>query len=275
MMQQHEPTSNQVEQGIRLLLGQTPAARAAGLGGHAAELEELLRAAETLRELPLPAPDAAAAARLRELVLDQVELRRVTWVHSHAIPHSGRPLRRPFKLRSVWGVGFLLVLAVLVGLGLSAAANLSEPDSPFYGLKRTGEAILLTFSLDTVARADLETKLADLRLREAEAMVAHNHPDLALVAVRDHYQLMRLAAADLKSVAVKHSAKWSAARGRLVKQESQSVTPLEAQLDGQGQHGTADQVKAEIDRFEEDRKDIDQQLSEPAPTPSPPPTPAP
>jgi hypothetical protein len=145
---------------------------------------------------------------------------------------------------------------------------LSDPDSPFYPLKQTGESVLLATSLDPVARADLEIKLAQTRTREAETMAASSRPDLAVRAVRARYDTLRHAAADLVH-ASRRDAGWKSVRDRWEETASEPVTSVERQLAAGGFKEQATEVRNESSTFQDDRKRLDPALGKPAASPQP------
>ena len=81
---------------------------------------------------------------------------------------------------------FALAAAAVTALTLSSAAFAAEsalPDSPLYGLKQATEQVELSLARTSQERADVELRLATVRLQEASAMAGVHRGDLAAEAI--------------------------------------------------------------------------------------------
>ncbi len=262
----------------RLLRGQQPAEAAAGLS-RPQDLAALLSAAASVRGLPYEPAEPAVRPRIRTTYLAAAEERRARLVqrnqHQPEVPGVDLDKRRREGRGAVAALGVALMLALGVGVVLALLSSFADPDSPFYPLKKGGEAALVTLSRDPVSRADLEVKLAETRGREAETMAADGKKaDLAVAAMRDHYDLLRSVAADLTASKVR-DAKWTKVRDRLETQASLPIAPLQRELESVGAKPQAQQVADENDRFQTDRKAFDPKLGKAAPNPNASPNPNP
>ena len=267
-----------------LLRGQQPAEAAAGLD-RPTDLAALLTAAASVRGLPYEPAEPAVRSRIRTTYLAAAEERRARLVQRNQrqpeVPGVDLDKRRREGRGAVAALGIALLLALGVGIVLALLSSFADPDSPFYPLKKGGEAALIALSREPVSRADLEVKLAETRGREAETTAADGKKaDLAVAATRDHYDLLRAAAADLIAARVR-DARWTRARDRLETQASLSIAPLQRELESVGAKPQAQQVADENDRFQADRKVFDPKLGKAAANPnaspgaSPNPNPAP
>jgi hypothetical protein len=165
-------------------------------------------------------------------------------------------------------LGVAAALALVVGLMLTALSAFANPDSPFYPLKRLGEAALIAFDGDPLSRAQLEIRLAQVREREAEDMAGRGNGELAVEVTSDRYDLLRDASRDLIA-STSRGAQWKAARDRLFQEASHPTTSVQRDLRVTGQGSAADQVAQLSRNYESDRKQLDPKLGHPTPTPSP------
>ncbi len=240
-------------------------------GPPGAGLAPLLEAARAVRTLAPDTSDPLVRARVRGVLLSKAAERRALWVHAHQglpparhVPKTGfRPLR---AAATVVAAGIALAL----GVGAAGLAALSEPDSSLYGLKRAGEnALVAVYSLDASGKAGLQVRLAQMRLREAEAMAQAGKPNLVLQAVRERYNTLRSASQVLSTAS--HDAGWRSARTRLLDEENVDLGTLEQQLTSAGYGDAAARVREEVQRFQADRRTLDVPLGvAPGPSPSAP-----
>ena len=258
----------------RLLAGE-PEAEPDGNSGQ-------LAAARRLRTLPRPAAEAPARSLARDLFLAEADARRARWVHSHHVPAvAPPPPRRGIRLSQLTVLLAALLIAIFVGGVVAVGASFSTPDSSLYGVKRAGEGALIGLARDPVARSDLEVKLAEERLREAETMAANGKPDLALDTLADRYSELR-DAGDRLSSAPTHDARWRAARTRFLDEASKPVAPLQRQLTQKGYPTWAAQASDMATQFQRYLDQLTPSLGvqrrspDAAPQPSPPaPAPSP
>jgi DNA-directed RNA polymerase specialized sigma24 family protein len=226
------------------------------------DAEALLNVVARLRGLvggPIP-PEVAI--RLRTRLLAAAGERRTRWVIRHhavaTVPGIERR-RYPSRTGTFLALGFAILLAVSVGAVLAVLSSFAGPTSSLYPLKRTGESVLLTVSLDPVARADLEIKLAQTRERESEDMASRGDGDRATAAASSRYQLLRAASHDLLGASV-HDARWRAARDRLFKESDVPVTPIVRDLEVSGQARSAQDVQNLTAAYEKDSQALQGQL---------------
>jgi len=256
----------------RLLAGETAGAAAAwaplvtGAGG-------LLAAASGLVDLPREPAPPPSRARIRGRFLGVAEERRAGWFHRTYTPAAvpGRkPRQEPSRAGTASTLALAMVLAVLAGVVLSAAAAFSDPSSDVYPVKRLGESTLLGLSTDRVAKADLEVKLAAERTKEAESMASGRHPDLAVQAMNSEFDDLRAAAADLAGIPGSHrDQRWKSIRDRLEAAASKPVTELERTLTAGGYKKQAAELKQSYERFQNDHKAFDKGLGVGALPPQP------
>jgi uncharacterized protein DUF5667 len=167
--------------------------------------------------------------------------------------------RYPSRTGTFVALGFAILLAVSVGAVLAVLSSFAGPTSSLYPLKRTGESVLLTLSLDPVGRADLEIKLAQTREREGEDMASRGDGDRASAALSSRYQLLRAASRDLLAASV-HDARWRAARDRLFRESDVPVTPIVRDLEVSGQARSAQDVQTLTASYQKDSQTLQTQL---------------
>lgn len=226
------------------------------------DAEALLKIVAQIRGLigdPIP-PEVAI--RLRTRLLAAAGERRTRWVNRHhavaTVPGVERR-RYPTRTGTFLALGFAILLAVSVGAVLAVLSSFAGPTSSLYPLKRTGESVLLTVSLDPVGRADLEIKLAQTREREGEDMASRGDGDRASAALSSRYQLLRAASRDLLSASV-HDARWRAARDRLFRESDVPVTPIVRDLEVSGQARSAQDVQTLTASYQKDSQTLQGQL---------------
>ncbi len=258
----------QLDAALDRLLDGAPAAEAAQLAPALSESGPLLAAAANLVSLPAQPAPPEVKARVRNHFLAATEARRAQWVHRHHTP-AAVPGRRPRPRANPIGTGAALILAailaVVAGAVLAFAADFSTPSSAIYPLKRLDERILLALTFDRVQHANLEVKLSEERVREAETEAATRHGSRAVQAMADRYDSLRVAAADLGGLR-KHDTGWKRARESYLQQASQPVDPLERLLTTNGMKPDAAQIARLNERFQNDRKTLDRPLGSTSPT---------
>ena len=231
----------------------------------------LLRVVAEVRGLLRERLGDEAAVRLRTAFLAAAAERRTQWVRRHQRPATVPGLegrRYPNKAGAALALGVAAALAVVVGVMLTALSAFANPDSPFYPLKRLGEAALVAVDGDPLSRAQLEIRLAQVREREAEDMAGRGNGELAVEVTSDRYDLLRDASRDLIA-SPSRGAQWKAARDRLFQEASHPTTSVQRDLRVTGQGSAADQVAQLSRNYESDRKQLDPKLGHPTPTPSP------
>ena len=138
---------------------------------HAEELRPLLSLASAVKGIPTPRPDFASVDANRLRMLDAVQntaaLNRQRspamsgWLGRLVSGPQNRPL-----LRTALALAAVLILVSLSTAVLFASASHSLPGQTLYPMKRFGENIRLSLTLDAAARQDLRTKFRLERQRE-------------------------------------------------------------------------------------------------------------
>ena len=259
----------------RMAAGKEPTA-AAGFQWHMATLQDLLQAASIVDEIPREVAEPPTRVRVRNRFMTQAASRRVAWVHRHAMPLKAkrRPVRTTPRIGSLSALLLLGLVALVAGSITAVAADFSEPDSPLYPLKELGEGALSAMTVDPVSNADLKVTYASQRLREAEAMAARGHSDLAVDSVRGRLQDLREAAQSLLGESSRTD-RWIRARDRLVEEEGRSLTPIEQTLESKGATDAAAEVRQLGANFDSERKTLDKELTAPVAKPAAPVSPTP
>jgi Domain of unknown function (DUF5667) len=235
----------------------------------------VLATARRLATLNRPPAEAPARALARDLFLAEADARRARWVHSHHVPAvAPPPPRKGIRLGQFSALIAALLIAILLGGILAVVASFSTPDSPFYGIKRSGEKTLSQLQRDPVSRSDLDVNLAEERLRESEGMAVAGKPDLALAALSTRFDELR-DAGDRLAAARPHDARWKGAVNRYVTEAQKPVTPLEHQLSQKGYPSWADQAGSMAANFQKYLDGIKPQLGVVTPLPTPTPLPSP
>jgi uncharacterized protein YaaR (DUF327 family) len=236
---------------------------------------QALATARRLAALSRPPAEAPARALARDLFLAEADARRARWVHSHHVPAvAPPPPKKGIRLGQLSALIAALLVAVLVGGILAVVASFSTPDSPFYGIKRSGENTLSQLQRDPVARSDLDVNLAEERLRESEGMAVAGKPDLALAALATRYDELR-DAGDRLAAARTHDARWKSAVSRYVTEAQKPITSLEHQLTQKGYPSWAAQAASLASDFQKYLDGVKPQLGVITPSPSPTPLPSP
>ena len=252
----------QLDAALDRVLGGDSAAEAATYAPAVQDAGELLAVAAAIVELPRLGAGSVARSRVRSQFLTAGDERRALWVHQHHAPAEvpgRRPRAKPSGLSSAAILVVACVMAVIAGVVLAAAAAFASPSSAAYPLKRVGEDMLLGFTTDRVAKANLEVKLSEERLKEAETEAAMGHGPAAAHAIDERHDALRLAAADLAAVPHRGTS-WKAARDRFETEASKPIDTLERALATQGAKTSAADVKASYARFQTDRQELDKQL---------------
>jgi hypothetical protein len=259
----------------RMAAGKDPT-EAAGLQWNMATLQDLLQAAAILQEIPREVAEPPTRVRVRNRFMTQAASRRVAWVHRHSMPLKAkrRPVRTTPRIGSLSALLLLGLVALVAGSITAVAADFSEPDSPLYPLKELGEGALAAMTVDPVSNADLKVTYASQRLREAEAMAARGHSDLAVDSVRGRLQDLRESAQSLLGESSRTD-RWIRVRDRLVEEEGRSLTPIEQTLEGKGDTDAAAEVRQLAANFDSERKTLDKELTAPVAKPAAPVSPTP
>lgn len=245
----------------RLLQGDS-ADEASGYAPAVADVAQLLTAAAAVVELPRLGAGSIARSRVRAQYLALGDARRAQWVHRHHTP-VGVPGRRPRPKPSHIGTAAALLfacgLALVAGVVLAAAAAFASPSSAVYPLKRAGEAVLLGVTTDRIAKANLEVKLSEERLKEAETEAAAGHGGAAAAAISERHSELRTAAQDLAAIPHRGTT-WKSARDRYETEANKPIDTLERALATQGQKSAAADVKASYQAFQTERQQRDKDL---------------
>lgn len=131
----------------------------------AESLRGLLSVASRLQDLPEAIPTIAFRGAARARFLDRIEA-------SDTHRASLRP--HPIHWRTTFALSIVAVflLSLFVGGGLTVASADALPGDPLYGVKITGEAVVLALPQAPGSRAELELTYADRRLSEILALAA-------------------------------------------------------------------------------------------------------
>jgi hypothetical protein len=131
----------------------------------ARSLKELLNVASRLQDLPEAIPTIAFRGAARARFLDRIEARDT---------HRASLRPHPVHWRTAFALSILAVFLVslFVGGGLTVASAEALPGDPLYGIKVTGEEVVLALPRAPGSRAELELTYADRRLSEILALAA-------------------------------------------------------------------------------------------------------
>ena len=220
----------------------------------------MLDLSEQIAALRGRAPQAGARSRVRDAFVQGGQAHRASWVHQHRLPI--RRAKHPLPSHGIrWGlvVGTALMLALVAGVTLALAAQLSEPDSSLYPLKLNTERLLVAVNRTPVNQATVRLQLANQRYRDTEAMAARGKGQLAVASMRAYYDQLRLAGGELAGA--RHDASWKAVRDQFVKAEAKPIDNIVTQLQNTRQTAALAGVKALTDKFTNDRKVIDAKLN--------------
>jgi len=140
----------------------------------AEELRPLLSLASAVKSIPTPRPDLASVDANRLRMLDAVQntaalnRQRGPTIFGWLGRFAGSPQSRPL-LRGALALAAVLILVSLSATVLFASASHSLPGQTLYPVKRFGENIRLSLTLDAAARQHLRT---EFRLeRQSEVML--------------------------------------------------------------------------------------------------------
>ncbi len=140
----------------------------------ASELEPLLRAVSSVRELtPVPPRSPVVAARSRGIFMSQVaRLQRRgaarPWWQAILNPGPTAPHTRPVGLFAI------LLIVIISGIFITGSVTLAAsalPGDLLFGVKTGTENVRLFFTFDDEAREDLEAVYGQRRVDEAKAVV--------------------------------------------------------------------------------------------------------
>ena len=266
-----EPSPHQLEDALTRRRGGHPIAASAGIHPAAERLEELLKLGDAIDALPAGAADAEARGRIRQQVIADVAGHRTAWVHQHRLPvKRGRHPLPSHGFRWTLVLALAVLLALIAGVTLAMAAQLSEPDSSLYGLKLKTEAVLLAVNRSDVSKAGVHLQLASQRYRDAEAMAAVGKGDLAVSSMAAYYDELRQAGSEL--AAAPRTGSWKSVRDQFDSAESKPIDTILTQLQNSHQAAAATQIQKLADRFGNDRKSIDVKLNGPSAKPNPTPS---
>jgi hypothetical protein len=261
-----EPSPRQLEDSIARRQAGAAVAEAVGIHPAAEELERMLALSEQIVALPGRAPGAGARSRVRDAFLQGGRAHRASWVHRHNLPL--RRAKHPLPTHGIrWSlvVGVAVMLALVAGVSLALAAQLSEPDSGLYPLKLNTERLLVAANRSPVSQAGVRLQLANQRYRDTEAMAARGKGGLAVQSMRAYYDQLRQAGAELAGA--KHDASWKTVRNEFDKAEAKPIDNIVTQLQNTRQTASLAAIQALVDQFAKDRKAIDAKLSPPAAAP--------
>lgn len=159
----------------RVRAGATIEAVLAADPAFAAELEPLLRAAQTVEKTPAPVANATAMREGERRLIQAAEVRR----------RALQPVRNPFLslLAAFHGprgavrhafmaavITLFIMTSTLVGVTRAAANSL--PDEALYPVKLAAEQVQIALASDDAARAQLHLAFAQERIRELQAATA-------------------------------------------------------------------------------------------------------
>ena len=238
---------------------------------------QLLATARRLAALSRPPAEGPARSLARDLFLAEADARRARWVHSHHVPAvAPLPPKKGIRFGQVTALLAALLIAALLGGVVAATSSFSTPDSPLYRVKRSGEDALLKLARDPISRSDLDIKLAEERMREAEGMAAAGKPDIALSTLSTRFDELR-DAGDRLAAAQPHDARWKDAVKRYLAEAQEPVTPLQHQLIQKGDASSAKEAgdmssefQAYLDGVKPELGVANTSAPGPAPQPSPP-----
>jgi hypothetical protein len=178
-----------------------------------AEGQRLEALAERLRAVEPAMPSPGAKIRGWNIVAASVQ-------------HAGRP-RRPAG--SVWRAALAFAAAaLLLAAGAVAASANSLPDSPLYAVKGVLEQVRGDLAQSPADRLTYHLELAQVRLTEAEAMIARHRIDLADQALAAMNAQLQEAA----SVVTAEQESGSALAADMQNRLEQAITAHDAQLAG-------------------------------------------
>ncbi len=249
----------------RLLQGDS-ADEAAGYAPAVTDARKLLDVAAEVVELPRLGAGSAVRGRIRSEFLAGAGERRAQWVHTHhapAVVPGRRPRARPSHISTAAALMLACGLALVAGVVLAAAAALASPSSAVYPLKRMGEGVLLGLTFDRIAKANLEVKLAEERLKEAETEAAAGHGEGAVTAVNTRHDELLAAGQDLRLISHR-SKSWTAARDRFESEANKPLDTLERSVVANGDKAAASDIQSSFEHFQAERQLIDKQLGVPA-----------
>jgi hypothetical protein len=257
---QVEPSPRQLEDALARRQAGVAVAEAVGVHPAAEELGGMVGLTEQIAALRGRAPQAGARSRVRDAFVQGGQAHRAVWVHQHRLPI--RRAKHPLPSHGIrWSlvVGVALMLALLAGVSLALAAQLSEPDSNLYPLKLNTERLLVAANRTPVSKAAVRMELANQRYRDTEAMAARGKGQLAVASMAAYYDQLRLAGEELAGA--QHDASWRAARDQYLKAEVKPIDNIVTQLQNTRQTAALAGVKALTDQFTKDRRAIDGKLS--------------
>ncbi len=145
----------------------------------ATELEPLLRAVFSVRELtPVPPRSPAIAARSRSIFMSRVarlQPRGTTrpWWQTLLNPGPTVPRTRPLGLFAI------LLIVIISGIFITGSVTLAAsalPGDLLFGVKTGTENVRMFFTFDEEAREDLEMLYGQRRVEEAKAIVDQKRP---------------------------------------------------------------------------------------------------
>jgi hypothetical protein len=197
---------------------------------------------------------------VRDVFVPAGQAHRATWVHQHQLPL--RRAKHPLPSHGIrWSlvVGVALMLALVTGVTLALAAQLSEPDGSLYPLKLNTERLLVAANRVPANQAGVRLQLANQRYRDTEAMAARGKGQYAVSSMRAYYEQLRLAGEELAGA--KHDATWKAVRTQFQTAESKPIDNIVTQLQNTRQTDALAAVKALAEQFAKDRKAIDAKLN--------------
>jgi hypothetical protein len=255
-----EPSPKQLEDAISRRQAGAAVAEAVGIHPAAEELERMLGLSEQIVALPDRGPGIETRSRVRDAFVQGGQAHRAGWVHRHHLPL--RRAKHPLPSHGIrWSlvVTAALMLALVAGVSLALAAQLSEPDGSFYPLKLNTERLLVMANRSPASQAAVRMQLANQRYRDTEAMAARGKGPLAIQSMAAYYDQLRLAGAEL--AAARHDASWKALRDQYDKAEAKPIDNIVTQLQNTRQTAALTAIQALRDKFANDRKAIDAKLN--------------
>ena len=175
---------------------------------HRVELDELLRVATAIRQMPSVQPSAAFIMHARTRLMKQLKPRPISLARLLDRSRGGKRNARRKRLLSRPSMSWLSIAALILvlilgsGVGVAYAADGAAPGDFLYGIDTAMEAVQLAFAPNGGDRAQLELRFAQERLEEINHLfVEGNSGENIQLAVNGYSETIRSAVDDLVAVA--------------------------------------------------------------------------